>query len=234
MPLPVQGKTMISITAGMTERYRRTPFGVLALRGYQESAGGLQRFRERADSELTKLRQTHGNRDRKALVDADNTLAAYVRYYKKFKKTYHVLPQIESALNGKSLPDAPGLIQALLLAELTTSLLIAGHDLQHLTLPLTIDVSQGNEHYLAAGDRDVQPKRNDICLKDRDGIILSIIYGQDDKSRITDTTRDVLFFIDGVPGIEHVVMEAGLDHLLDLLQTLCPDAGVEYHTIIEA
>ncbi|WP_281397356.1 hypothetical protein [Brenneria izadpanahii] len=28
---------MISVTANMAEQYRRTPFGVLALRGYQES-----------------------------------------------------------------------------------------------------------------------------------------------------------------------------------------------------
>ncbi|NDL66036.1 phenylalanine--tRNA ligase beta subunit-related protein [Acerihabitans arboris] len=225
---------MISLSMGMTEQYRRTPFGVLVMRDYQESAGRLQRFRERAGSELAKLRQAQGNKDRKALLDADNALAVYVRYYKKFKKTYHVLPQIESVLNGKNLPDALGLIQVLLLVELTTSLLIAGHDLQHLTLPLTIDVSQGKEHYLAAGGREVQPKKNDICLKDRDGIILSIIYGQDEKSRITDATRDVLFFIDGVPGIKREVVDAGLDQLVSLLFLLSPDARIEYHFVIEA
>lgn len=225
---------MISITADMADQYPRTPFGVLVLRGYRENAEGLQRFRERADGELEQLRQTHGDRDRKALVDTDDTLAAYVRYYKKFKKTYHVLPQIESALNGKNLPDAPGLIQALLLTELATSLLIAGHDLQHLALPLTIDVSRGDERYLAAGGRDVQPKRHDICLKDRDGIILSIIYGQDDKSRLTDATRDALFFMDGVPDIERAAMDAGLDYLFGLLQTLSPSVEVEYRAVIAA
>ena len=30
---------------------------------------------------------------------------------KNFKKTYHVLPQLESILNGKELPDAVPLVQ---------------------------------------------------------------------------------------------------------------------------
>ena len=30
---------------------------------------------------------------------------------KNFKKTYHVLPQLESILNGKELPDAVALVQ---------------------------------------------------------------------------------------------------------------------------
>ncbi|KAA9002069.1 ABC-F family ATP-binding cassette domain-containing protein [Affinibrenneria salicis] len=134
----------------MTEQYSGVAFGILIIRQYRESTEGLQAFRQRAAGELTKLRQTHGDKDRKALIDADNTLAAYARYYKKYNKTYHVLPQIESALGGKNLNDAPGLIQALLLTELTTSLLIAGHDLQRLTLPLVIDVSQHGERYLTA------------------------------------------------------------------------------------
>ncbi|MCL2897113.1 phenylalanine--tRNA ligase beta subunit-related protein [Brenneria tiliae] len=225
---------MITFTTEMSRQYRNTPFGILVISEYKETIEGLKRFQEKADFEIKKMRLIHASSDRKELIRKDNTLSAYVHYYKKFKKTYHVLPQIESVLNGRSHFSTPGLIQALLLAEITTSLLIAGYDLLSLTLPLCIDVAQEKDHYLSVGGHDVQLKLNDICVKDQHGIVLSIIYGQSEKSRITNNTTDVFFIIDGVPGVSHSVVSAGLAHLRTLLFLLCPEAKIEYYSVINA
>src|SRR5262245_24144930 len=60
-------------------------------------------------------------------------MAAYVRYYKRFSKTYHVQLQLESiVLKRKSLPSVSPLVDANFTAEVETLVLTAGHDAQKL------------------------------------------------------------------------------------------------------
>lgn len=67
------------------------------------------------------------------------TQQAYAAYYKKFKKSYHVLAQLESVIfNGRWLPNTAALVAAMCMAELKNMLLIAGHDLDKITLPVHV------------------------------------------------------------------------------------------------
>lgn len=51
-------------------------------------------------------------------------------------------------------------------------------------------------------------------MRDRNGFILSIIYGQDERTRISEDTRNILYLIDGVPGIDKRFYVEALDTLL--------------------
>lgn len=213
---------MIEIHPNMNDQYKNTFFGILVLQNFCEQTGGKETFRRFAYDELKNIRNSHSNYDRKVFCETDEVVKPYVRYYKKFKKTYHVLPQLESILNGKDFPDAIPLVQALFMTELKTSLLIAGHDLKKCHLPLTIQMSKGGETYSGAGNRSIVLKPKDICLKDQKNYILSIIYGQDDTTRITKGTTDVLFLIDGVPGLDKLHIERGLETLLEYVRMFAP------------
>lgn len=75
-------------------------------------------------------------------------LQAYNTYYCRFKKSYQVQLQLESiAWKGKSIPSVSALVEAMFMAEMKNMLLTAGHDLDVLQLPLTLDVSKGTESY---------------------------------------------------------------------------------------
>jgi hypothetical protein len=57
-------------------------------------------------------------------------LKTYNNYYKKFKKTYHVLLQLESIVfKNKSIHKVASLVEVMFIAELKNLLLTAGHDL---------------------------------------------------------------------------------------------------------
>ncbi len=214
---------MIEIHPNMNDQYQNTYFGILVLQNFYEQAGGKETFLKFTYDELKNIRNSHSNYDRKVFCETDEVAKPYIHYYKKFKKTYHVLAQLESILNGKNFPDAIPLVQALFMTELKTSLLIAGHDLKKCNLPLTIQMSKGGEIYSGAGNRSIVLKPKDICLKDQKNYILSIIYGQDNTTRITKETTDVFFLIDGVPGLEKHHIEQGLKTLLWYVHMLAPD-----------
>src|SRR5512138_883490 len=93
------------------------------------------------------------------------TIQPYVSYYKRFGKTYHVLLQLESvALRGKSIPSVEALVEAMFLAELEDQLLTAGHDLESVQTPATVDVATGTERFTRINGQEQQLKAGDMMM----------------------------------------------------------------------
>ena len=139
------------------------------------------------------LRQRFAGQD-KAVLKAIPTIQAYTAYYKRFKKTYHLLGQLESvALKGKPIPSVAVLVEAMFMAELEDHLLTSGHDLEAIEEPVTLDVSTGTERYTKMNGQEQVLKSGDMIISDAQGILSSIIYGSDRRTRITPKTRQAFF-----------------------------------------
>ncbi len=224
---------MISIHPNMKDPYSQTCFGALLLRQFAPTPEGLAAFSGYAARELQRVRNSHPDYDRKRFSAEDPIVSRYVKYYKRFKKTYHVLPQMESVLQGKELPDAHPLVQVLFLTEMQTGMLVAVHDPAPIVLPMSLEQAAGGEGYIGSGGRDVTVKARDILVRDQAGVLLSIIYGQDDRTRITASTRDALFFLNGVPGIPREAYHEAMARLIRNLQILQPGIQPEWMTVLE-
>ncbi len=152
---------------------------------------------------------------------------------KHLKKTYHVGLQLESVvLKGKSLPSVAALVEAMFMAELDDLLLTAGHDLDSLRLPLTLDVAQGDETYtLLRGDEQTL-KAGDMYISDGEGVISSIIYGPDRRTQITPETRNVVFTVYAPPGVGLEAVQAHLRTLENNVRLIAPGAEVVLSTVV--
>ena len=173
------------------------------------------------------LRGQFSGRDRAAL-SSHPIMQAYTTYYRRFKKTYHVQLQLESiAWKGKSIPSVSTLVEAMFMAEMKNMLLTAGHDLDTLQLPLTLDVSKGNERYtLLRGDEQIL-KAGDMFISDQSGVISSILYGPDRRTQITSETRNVVFTVYAPAAIDEKLVQEHLHDLQKYVKTIEPDAKVE-------
>lgn len=139
---------------------------------------------------------------------------AYVDYYKRFKKTYHVLLQLESIVfKNKSIPTVSSLVEAMFMAEMKNLLLTAGHDLDAVKLPVKIDVAKGTERYIQISGEEKQLIKNDLFVSDGQGVTSSIVYGPDKRTRIKPNTKNVLYVVYAPPGIEKSTV---LQHLKDI------------------
>ena len=93
------------------------------------------------------LRKNFAKLDRSDLKNME-PLKTYNEYYKRFKKIYQVLLQLESIVfKNKSIPRVASLVEVMFMAELKNLLLTAGHDLEAIDRPLKLDVSSGVEKY---------------------------------------------------------------------------------------
>ncbi len=155
-------------------------------------------------------------------------LQAYKEYYKGFKKTYHVAHQVESVVfKGKSLPKVAALVEAMFAAELDGMLLTAGHDLDAVKTPAGIDVAKGGEKFIKLNGEEQELKASDMFIADREAIMSSIIYGPDQRTRITPKTTRVMFTTYAVPGVPEDTLRRHLQGIQSNVRLISPEATVE-------
>ncbi len=106
----------MNVSEAWRETYPGAAVGVLALRGVTNPTQHEALARHKAELERA-LRERFAGHGR-AAIKADSIIQAYSRYYKRFKKTYHVLLQLESvAIKGKPIPNVAALVAAMFMAE---------------------------------------------------------------------------------------------------------------------
>ena len=222
---------MFSISEAWRESYPGAAVGVLAMRDVSNpvSHAAMDRVKEELEEQI---RARFASKDE---TRAQVRLQAYRAYYKRFKKTYHVQLQLESiAFKNKSIPSVAALVEAMFVAELKNMLLTAGHDLDIVEPPVTLDVAQGHERYVRINGQEQQLKAGDMFIADSQGVLSSVIYGPDRRTRILPETRSVLFTVYAPPGIAE---EAVRQHLRDMegyVRLIAPQAETELLQVSEA
>ncbi|MEM1486248.1 phenylalanine--tRNA ligase beta subunit-related protein [Oscillospiraceae bacterium PP1C4] len=173
------------------------------------------------------IQHKYGDMDRKELKVL-YPIQSYMSYYKKFGYSYPVLAQLESVLKGKkTLHAESGVLQAMFLSELESMLLTAGHDLSKLQMPLQLKLAAGNETYQSISEKEVNTVGNDLMICDGTGVISSVLRGPDFKSRITESTVDVLFTIYAPLGIETEYIETSLRSLEERIKAFSRSSQTE-------
>jgi len=66
-----------------------------------------------------------------------------------------------------------------------------------------------------------------MYMADTAGIISVVVYGPDERTRITPTTRNALFTAYAPPGMDPAAVHAHLEDLRDNVLLVVPDAEVE-------
>lgn len=162
-------------------------------------------------------------------------MAVYDRYYKRFDKTYHVLLQLESiVLKGKDLPQVSPLVDANFTAELDTLVLTAGHDAARLSPPLWIDVSRIGDKFTRMNGAPKQLPPGDMVMRDSQGVICTIIYGQDNISPISISTTHALYVAYAPPGVGAENVQAQLDAIEMNIRLFSTDCWLVQKLVLSA
>lgn len=222
---------MFTVSDEWKRAYPGACAGVLAMSGVvnPKSHPALEQKKRELEQELRRLFNDP------VALKTNRAIQAYRDYYKRFKKSYHVHHQLESVIfRGKSLPSVASLVEAMFIAELRNMLLTAGHDGDALRPPLRLDVAKGSETYVKLNGEQHALKAGDMMISDSEGIISSVIYGPDSRTRINPGTTRVLFTTYVAPGIGE---QATLEHLKALeanVKTVAPGAKVDLMDVYTA
>lgn len=171
----------------------------------------------------------------RAELKAHPMLHPYTEYYRRYGKTYHVQHQLESIVfKGKSIPMVAPLVEAMFMAELRNLLLTAGHDLDSIEGLLGLDLATGSETYTTLGGQEQTLKQDDMFIQDEQGVLSSILYGPDLRTRIRPETTRLLFTVYAPVGIPEDRLRTHLTDLKDFVSLVSSEATLELTQIIQA
>jgi len=160
-------------------------------------------------------------------------IKAYTAYYKVFKKTYHLVPQLESVIfNNKKIPAHIPLLQVVFMAELKNMLLTAVHDLDAVHYPVSIGLASGMEKYQLINGSEVITKNGDMFMSDQSGVISSIIYGPDLRTKVTPQTSKALIVVYAPDGIGAERVERHLDDMVSMMRLISDDPKLNQKFIL--
>ena len=193
---------MFVVTEAWRQAYPTAAVGVLWMRGTSNPESHPELDRRKEELEAG-LRGRYAGLDRAALK-ALPTLAAYAAYYRRFDKTYHVQHQLESIVLQK----------------------------RYIPPPVRVDVAAGSEVYTLMNGSEQVLKAGDMYIADGQGVLSSILYGPDSRSRIRPETQEVLFTVYAPPGIDAAAVRAHLDNIRSLVQVVSPGAETVVHQLL--
>jgi DNA/RNA-binding domain of Phe-tRNA-synthetase-like protein len=212
--------------------YPGAAVGLLAVRGAANPEQHPELEKRKVELERG-LRARFAGADRSAL-EALPEIQAYQAYYRRFKKTYHVLLQLGSVVfKEKPVPRVAALVETMFMGELQNLLLTALHDLDSVQLPIRLEIARGDEAYTLLRGDEQACKPGDMVMVDGEGVISSVIYGPDLRTRVQPGTRRALFAVYAPPGIGTEAVRKHLEDLRGYVETISSGAEVEFQKVFD-
>ena len=185
-------------------------------------------FEKLRDSELDAIRKEGENYDRETWFRQD----PYFRYFRKFKKTYPVMMQVESfLLKGRPFPEGRYINAVAFLTEMKTRILMGTHDAERVEGDIVIYTETEKVPFPSIHGSEGHSYPGDTTGRDDAGVIISMIAGADSRTCLQDDSRHVLYLVFGTPNTTPEVLNECLDQVEIYARTLAPSAEIQRHFV---
>lgn len=124
----------------------------------------------------------------------DPVIQCYHDYYSKWEKTYPIEFQIKSIKKGRTFPQVSTHVDCMFLAELENRILTSGHDRDAIQGTPVYDLADEGEEYLKLNGKNQVLVKNDIILRDKGGVLASILFGPASRTSIASKTVNPVYF----------------------------------------
>ena len=184
-------------------QYPGVGFGLTLISGCSdvENPQELKAFKKK---HLRKMRK------RETLAQITRRIDTYADFFQSFGYPCPLVKHLKRTVNS-GFPQYALFVDAHFMAEMCAGILVAVTDFDRFDGKLTLDVARKGEICAGMGQREFVPKENEIVLRDEKDIVCVLCQGADEKTRVTGTTSNVLFYAYAVPGIDKTYLKEGLN-----------------------
>ena len=155
-------------------------------------------------------------RKRETLAGITARIGIYEGFFKEFGHECPLPKHLKRTVNS-GFPRYGLMVDAHFMAEMCAGILVAVTDYDRFDGKLTLDLADEGEICQGMGGREIVTKKGEIVLRDEREIVCVLCQGADEKTRVTEGTRNVLFYAYAVPGIEGIYIEEGLKIAADTM-----------------
>ena len=155
-------------------------------------------------------------RRRETLKQSTERIDTYASFFRDFGYECPLVKHLKRTVNS-GFPKYSLYVDAHFMAEMCAGILVAVTDQDRFEGALTLDLAHEGEICAGMGGREISTKMDEIVLRDEKEIVCVLCQGADEKTRVREETRNVLFYAYAVPGIEREFIKAGLDIAADTM-----------------
>jgi len=198
MTLPIK----FSKTAKYMSRYPEVAFGLTLISDCRNflNPPGFDQYKRKL---LRKMRK------RETLAEISERIEIYGQFFESFGYECPLPKHLKRTVNS-GFPRYNLMVDAHFMAEMCAGILVAVTDYDHFDGKLTLDLTQAGEICRGMGQRDLRTKEGEIVFRDEKEIVCVLCQGADEKTRVGEDTRNVLFYAYAVPGIDKRYLKEGL------------------------
>jgi DNA/RNA-binding domain of Phe-tRNA-synthetase-like protein len=155
-------------------------------------------------------------RKRETLARITKRVEVYDEFFNQFGYECPLPKHLKRTVNS-GFPRYDLMVDAHFIAEMCAGILVAVADNDLFEGALTLDLADHGEICSGMGGREIRTKKDEIVLRDEKEIVCVLCQGADEKTRVSEGTRNVLFYAYAVPGIEKRFIEEGLHIAADTM-----------------
>lgn len=199
-----------SVASSYMAQYQGVAFGLALI-------SGCQNLSHPQGFDLYKRKLLRKMRKRETLAQISERIDIYDQFFKSFGYECPLPVHLKRTINS-GFPRYNLMVDTHFMAEMCAGILVAVSDYERFDGALTLDLADEGEICLGLGGRDIRTKKGEIVLRDEKEIVCVLCQGPDEKTRVKDDTRNVLFYAYGVPDIEGRYLKEGLTTAADTME----------------
>jgi DNA/RNA-binding domain of Phe-tRNA-synthetase-like protein len=184
------------------DRYPEVAFGLTLISGCSnfENPEGFDQYKRKL---LRKMRK------RETLAQITERIDTYERFFAGFGFDCPLPKHLKRTINS-GFPRYNLMVDAHFMAEMCAGILVAVTDFDRFDGALVLDSAEEGELCRGMGGQEFRTKEGEIVLRDEKDIVCVLCQGADEKTRVREDTRNVLFYAYGIPGVEGNHLRDGL------------------------
>jgi len=133
---------------------------------------------------------------------------------------------IRRILGGKAIPHINTLVDAYNLASIKTEIALAAFDMDKLKGNLLMRPAQKDEEFMGIGmKKPMRLQGGEIVISDEEKLVAIYPHRDADNTKITESTRDVLLLVCGVPGIKEETLRNAAQVAVEYISKFCGGRG---------
>ncbi len=105
-----------------------------------------------------------------------------------------------------------------IMAEMCHGILMAIQDLDRFEGQWRLDLAKEGETFQGVSGKIIHCKKEEIILRDEEGIVCSLFQGPDFKTKVDASSKNILVYVFTAPGIEEEQVSDGMELAIEILQ----------------
>jgi len=206
----MQTEVSLAITDAYRQAFPDLAFGIGTIQSctYFEKSESFKLFKRDL---LRKMRR------RANLGQIEKRINLYDRFFKEWGYSCPLPGHFKRTIE-MGFPMVNLYIDAHIIAEMCHGILMAIQDLGRFQGEWKLDLAQEGETFQGVSGKMIRCKKDEIVLRDGEGVVCSLFQGPDFKTRVEPTSENITVYIFTAPGIQEEQVSNGLQLALEILE----------------